>query len=79
MSTPRWPRVLREAVEASPQYALLFFNLACCESLIGQTSDALDHLRHAIDMSEEFRAFAKSDSDLDPLRNEPAFKELISN
>jgi tetratricopeptide (TPR) repeat protein len=70
---------LREAVEASPQYALLFFNLACCESLIGQTSDALDHLRHAIDMSEEFRAFAKDDPDLDPLRNEPAFKELISN
>jgi hypothetical protein len=30
-------------------------------------------------MSEEFRAFAKEDSDLDPIRNEPAFKELISN
>jgi tetratricopeptide (TPR) repeat protein len=70
---------LREALEASPQYALLFFNLACCESLIGQTSAALDHLRHAIDMSEEFRAFAKEDSDLDLIRNEPAFKELIGN
>lgn len=70
---------LRVAVEASPQYALLFFNLACCESLTGQTSDALDHLRHAIDMSEEFRALAKDDSDLDPLRDEPAFKELIGN
>ena len=44
-------------VAATPQYPMLFFNLACCESLSGRTSDALDHLRHAIEMSEEFRAF----------------------
>jgi hypothetical protein len=30
---------------------MLFFNLACCESQCGRTSDALDHLRHAIEMS----------------------------
>jgi hypothetical protein len=30
-------------VAASPQYPMLFFNLACCESLSGRTSDALDH------------------------------------
>jgi hypothetical protein len=28
-------------------------------------------------MSEEFRAYAKTDSDLDPIRGEPAFKQLI--
>ncbi|WP_439649186.1 TPR end-of-group domain-containing protein [Kribbella orskensis] len=42
---------------------MLFFNLACCESRCGRTSDALDHLRHAMDMSAEFRASAKTDSD----------------
>jgi hypothetical protein len=68
---------LTAVVAAAPQYPMLFFNLACCESLSGRTSDALDHLRHATEMSEEFRASAKSDSDLDPIRNEPAFKELI--
>jgi hypothetical protein len=68
---------LRGVVEAHPQYALLFYNLACCESLAGRTTDAVDHLRRAIDMSEQFRAYAKDDSDLDPLRDEPAFKELI--
>jgi hypothetical protein len=41
-------------------------------------SDALDHLRHAIEMSEEFRDSAKDDSDLDAIRDEPAFKQLIS-
>ncbi len=68
---------LRALVAASPQYPMLFFNLACCESMSGRTSDALDHLRHAVEMSEEFRQSARADSDLDPIRNEPAFKALI--
>ena len=66
-------------VAASPQYPMLFFNLACCESRCGRSSDALDHLRRAIEMSEEFRASAKADSDLDPIRDEPAFKQLIND
>jgi hypothetical protein len=70
---------LGAAVAASPQYPMLFFNLACSESRCGRTRDALDHLRHAIEMSEEFRASAKTDSDLDPLRNEPAFQQLIND
>ena len=28
-------------------------------------------------MSERFRVYAKDDSDFDPIRDEPAFKELI--
>jgi hypothetical protein len=68
----------RALVEAHPQYADLFYNVACCESLAGRTTDALDHLRRAIDMSERSRAYAKDDSDFDPIRDEPAFKELMS-
>ena len=68
---------LRVLVEAHPQYALLFYNLACCESLTGRKTDALDHLRRAIEMSERFRAYAQGDSDFDPIRDEPAFKELM--
>ena len=67
----------RELVEAHPQYAGLLYNLACCESLAGRTADALDHLGRSIDRSERFRAYAKDDSDFDPIRDEPAFKELI--
>jgi hypothetical protein len=68
---------LTAVVAAAPQYPMLFFNLACCESLSGRTSAALDHLRQAIAMSEEFHASAKGDSDLDPIRDQPAFKRLI--
>jgi tetratricopeptide (TPR) repeat protein len=67
----------RALTEAHPQYPLLFYNLACVESLDGRTTDAIDHLGHAIEMFEEFRAYAKGDSDFDPVRDEPAFEELI--
>ena len=70
---------LAALVAANPQYPMLFYNLACCESLSGRTSDALVHLQRAIEMSEEFRGSAKDDSDMDPIRNEPAFKQLISD
>jgi mannose-6-phosphate isomerase-like protein (cupin superfamily) len=67
----------RELIEAHPEYATPMYNLACCESLAGRTTDALEHLRQAIDLSEQSRSYAKDDSDFDPIRNEPAFKELI--
>ena len=67
----------RVLAEAHPQYADLFYNVACCESLAGRTADAIDHLRRAVELSERFRAYAKDDSDFDPIRNEPAFNELI--
>jgi tetratricopeptide (TPR) repeat protein len=68
-----------ELAEANPQYALLWYNLACCESLAGRKTEALEHLRRAIDQWEQFRAYAKDDSDFDAVREEPAFKELISS
>jgi tetratricopeptide (TPR) repeat protein len=67
----------RELVEAHPQYAGLLYNLACCESLAGRTGDAVDHLGRAIDRSDRWRSYASEDSDFDPIRDEPAFKQLI--
>src|SRR5436190_9627879 len=68
----------RALLEAEPQYAGLFYNVACCESLAGRRADAVVHLRRAIELSERFRSWAKADSDFDPTREEPAFKELIA-
>jgi tetratricopeptide (TPR) repeat protein len=67
----------RELVEATPQYGVPLYNLACCESLAGRTSDAIEHLRLAIDRAERLRSLAAGDSDFDPIRDEPAFKELV--
>jgi tetratricopeptide (TPR) repeat protein len=69
----------RQLVEAHPQYAGLFYNLACCESLAGRTADAIDHVKRAIDLSEPSRSYAKDDPDFDPIRDEPAFRDLIGH
>jgi tetratricopeptide (TPR) repeat protein len=67
----------RELIEAHPEYGALIYNVACCESLAGRTEDAIEHLRLAIDRNEGARKLAAKDSDLDAIRNEPAFKELV--
>src|SRR5262249_2214838 len=68
----------REVVEARPRYADPLYNLACCESLAGRTTDATEHLRQAIEQSERLRSPAADDSDFDPIRDEPAFKKLVA-
>ena len=67
----------RALVDAHPAYAYLAYNVACCESMAGRTPDALEHLRVAVELSEELRELAAEDSDLDPLRGEAAFRELV--
>ncbi len=69
----------RASIEANPQYPMPLYNLACSESLAGRPEDAIRHLRLAIDGSEQFRAMAAEDSDFDPIREDPAFGELLSS
>jgi tetratricopeptide (TPR) repeat protein len=67
----------RELTESEPRYAVPLYNLACCESLAGRTDEALEHLRQAIELMDGMREYAKSDSDLDAIRKEAAFEELL--
>ena len=71
----------RDQIEAT-RYAEPLYNLACCESLTGRTSDAIEHLRLALDRTvryrERLRWLAANDSDFDPIRDEPEFQELIA-
>jgi hypothetical protein len=70
----------RETIEASG-CAEPLYNLACCESLAGRKSDAIEHLRLALDSTEQYRerlrSLAKQDSDLDPIRDEHEFREVV--
>jgi hypothetical protein len=67
----------RETIEANPQYGMPLYNLACAESLGGHPQDALEHLRMAIAAAEGFRDLAREDSDLNAIRAEPGFAELV--
>ena len=67
----------RELLEAHPDDGRLFYNLACCESRAARTGDAIEHLRRAIEVAEQCRELAAGDTDFDPIRDEPAFVELV--
>jgi hypothetical protein len=67
----------REPLEASG-YAIPLYNLACCEALTGHKEDAISHLRVALERQPSLRDLATEDTDLDPLRDESAFRELVS-
>ena len=79
--TPAGMRKQRTGAASSskpgPDQGYLYYNVACCESLAGRTADAVEHLRQAIGMWEGCREMANADSDFDPIRNEPAFEELV--
>ena len=66
----------RKTLEASG-YAFGLYNLACCEALSGRNEDAIAHLRVAFELQPSLRDLAKKDNDFDPIRNEPAFRELV--
>jgi tetratricopeptide (TPR) repeat protein len=67
----------RELIKAHPEYPELLYNVACCESLAGRTAYAIEHLRLAIERADRSRSLAAEDSDFDPIRDDPAFKELV--
>jgi mannose-6-phosphate isomerase-like protein (cupin superfamily) len=58
-------------------YATPLYNLACCEAQTGRTEDAIAHLREAFERRPSLRELSKEDTDLDPLRDEAAFRELV--
>ena len=48
-------------------------------ALTGRTTDALEHLRRAVELSDRFRPYARDDSDFDAIRDEPGFAELVAD
>lgn len=63
--------------ETYPDDSGVLYNLACAESRLGRTDDALDHLGQAIEDQERFRELALTDNDFDAIRDLPAFKDLV--
>lgn len=65
--------LLLEALEEQPEAGGLLYNLACAESQLGETEAALEHLRRAVEISDELADYARTDADLEPLRADPRF------
>jgi tetratricopeptide (TPR) repeat protein len=65
--------ILRGVAEHHPRAWGVLYNLACFESLSGRHEAALEHLRPAVENDERLRELAKTDEDLDPIRDDPRF------
>jgi uncharacterized Ntn-hydrolase superfamily protein len=70
--------LLRGAVAQHGEDAVLLYDLACFESLAGETEDALRHLSRALELDPQLRAGAAADTDVDALRQDPRFPALVS-
>lgn len=68
---------LDTALADDPPYATVHYNAACVYSLAGRKEQALAHLRRGIELSDRVLDYARNDSDLDAIRGEPGFAELV--
>ena len=67
-----------EALETFPGNALLVYNVACMQSLLGRGDEALESLRTAIAGWPKFKENAQKDDDFVSLREDSRFLELVS-
>jgi tetratricopeptide (TPR) repeat protein len=69
--------VLAKVHEEYPDDATVLYNLACAESMLGRTDDAVAHLERSTAGQDRFRELAKTDTDFDPIREDARFKKLV--
>jgi tetratricopeptide (TPR) repeat protein len=62
-----------QGLEDHPDHPSLHYNLACYASMAGLREPALEHLRRAVEADPQTREWAATDSDLDPIRVDPAY------
>jgi hypothetical protein len=71
-------RHLLEGLGHHPGNLGLIYDLACVEALAGEREAALEHLEQAFE-NPRFREWARQDSDLDSLRDDPRFSEALGS
>jgi quercetin dioxygenase-like cupin family protein len=70
---------MREALDREPEAWQGQFNAACFEALAGETDAALEYLQRAVELDrQEVRRYAPEDSDLDSIRDDPRYTELLA-
>lgn len=67
---------LEKAEEASPEEAIVHYNLACYWSLAGKKHRSLAYLSRAISLDANFRDLLIDEPDFDPIRTDPEFRAL---
>jgi tetratricopeptide (TPR) repeat protein len=71
--------IMEQLIAAKPDYWATTYNAGCFEALAGNADVAFEHLRRAkeLDAEGESAQYFREDSDLDPIRDDPRFQELL--
>jgi len=65
------------ALEKFPGNALILYNIACMQSMLGRGDEALETLGGAVEKWPKFKENAKGDDDFTSLREDARFLELV--
>ncbi|MBI3286572.1 MAG: tetratricopeptide repeat protein [Chloroflexi bacterium] len=66
-----------KALELSPDDPNMLYNAACFYAQLGEKRLALEALRNAVTTGFEYYEWIKRDPDLEPIRHEPEYQELM--
>jgi tetratricopeptide (TPR) repeat protein len=71
--------IMKQLIAENPEHWATWYNAACFESLAGDPDAAFDHLHRAKELDAEGQSadYFREDGDLDPLRADPRFQELL--
>jgi adenylate cyclase len=70
-------RMAEEALVRGENEPLVLYNIACFFSLKGETDRAIELLNRALEKGWGDKAWLETDSDLNPVRDDPRFQELL--
>ncbi|HCF26844.1 MAG TPA: hypothetical protein DEV81_06470, partial [Cyanobacteria bacterium UBA11049] len=68
-----------KAIQLNSNYVLAWYNKACCYAEQNNADLAIENLQQAIALApDRFIKLAKTDSSFDSIRENPLFKQLVS-
>jgi tetratricopeptide (TPR) repeat protein len=70
-------RIDQRLVRLRPGDALAHYNLACSYALLNRPEQSLRNLRRAIELGYRDFRYMREDHDLDSIRQDPRFRELL--
>jgi uncharacterized Ntn-hydrolase superfamily protein len=70
--------LLREALGRYGEDPVLLYDLACFESLAGDTDEALAHVARSLELDPQLRPGVAADADFEALRQDPRFQSAVS-
>ncbi len=68
-----------KALEIKPDYYQAWYKKASCYALQKNIDIAIENLQQAINLNPEYQEIAKTDNNLDPIRDTEEFQRLINN